>query len=167
MCVREGQRRKEARSTGGRGATGYLCAGPHLLACFPPSTPWTGADDSLPNTPPQQSGCSGPWKGERGPLTCSGKPPDAAAPQSPGLVLRAGQERNRRWHFSWAFQNPLLASSTFHCLFHPTLKVCVFKALYPLLIHSYTKMINPQFRKYRMYKELKSQFHLREILLTF
>ena len=96
MCVGERQRRKDSESAGGRGATGYLCAGPHWQACFLPLTPWTGADDSLPNTPPQQSGCLGPWKGERGPLTCSGKLLAAAAPQSPGLVLRAGQGIRRR-----------------------------------------------------------------------
>lgn len=95
MCWK-GQRRKGTESAGGRGATGYLCAGPHWQACFLPLTPWTGADDSLLNTPPQQSGCSGPWKGERGPLTYSGKLPGAAVPQSPRLVLGARQGIKRR-----------------------------------------------------------------------
>lgn len=97
MCVREGQKRKDTESAGGRGATGYLCAGPHWQACFLPLTPWTGADDFPPNTLPQQSGCLGPWKDERDPLTCSGKLPGATVPQSPGLVLGAGQGIKRRW----------------------------------------------------------------------
>lgn len=85
-----------AEGAGGRGATGYLCAGPHWPACFLPWTPWTSADGSLPNTPPRQSACSAPWKGEKGPPTCSGRRPGAAAPRSPELVLRAGGTRRIR-----------------------------------------------------------------------
>lgn len=51
---------REAEGAGGRGATGDLCVRLHWLAYFLPWTPWTGAGDFLPNTPPQQNECLGP-----------------------------------------------------------------------------------------------------------
>jgi hypothetical protein len=57
MDVGEGRVEGEVEGAGGRGATGDLCVGLHWPAYSLPSTPWTGAGDFLPNTPPQRSGC--------------------------------------------------------------------------------------------------------------